>query len=367
MFPGLREHTADSLDGRAEAALRTSIRSELQPDAFARRPARLLLAVPLAGLIAGTSAALLALDLPWYGTLVAWAVLGNAYVALMFFGHEVAHGAMGGSPRVQNLVLWASLAIFVVSPHLWRHWHNRLHHGHTNIPGRDPDRYDLLDDLPRTRPALRWLTTRLAPGSGHWLSAFYLFVAFTAHGQAVLWYYSRLELDPRFRWRRALRETLMLATFWLALSAAVGPGSTVAVVLIPMVLANAIVMAYITTNHMLRPLTDRRQALATSLSVTTLGLIDKIHLHFSHHTEHHLFPSLSHRYYPLVRRALRRHAGAGYAAPAHWRALLMIYRTPRHYADREALINPLTGERVALAVVDDLLRSADPHRLEGAG
>ena len=93
----------------AESTLRAKVRAELPPDAFVRRPLRILLAVPLIAVIAGISALLVATPLPWYATLLAWAVLGNAYVALMFFGHEVAHGAMVRSERLQNAVLAFSL------------------------------------------------------------------------------------------------------------------------------------------------------------------------------------------------------------------------------------------------------------------
>ncbi|HVQ74848.1 MAG TPA: fatty acid desaturase [Candidatus Binatia bacterium] len=343
----------------AESTLRARIRAELPPDAFVRRPLRILLAVPLIGVIVGISAVLVATPLPWYATLLAWAVLGNAYVALMFFGHEVAHGAVVRSERLQNAVLTFSLAIFVVSPHLWRHWHNRLHHGHTNVPGIDPDRYDLLDELGASPRPLRWLTIRLAPGSGHWLSAVYLFVAFTAHAQSVLWHYSRRQPHGRYRFRRALAETALAAAFWIAMAILAGPRGAFDVIAMPMLLANAIVMAYITTNHMLRPLSNSGDSLSTTLGVTTLRSIDALHLHFSHHLEHHLFPSMSHRYYPLVRRGLEAHAGPGYTAPAHWRALLTIYRTPRHYADYDTLIDPRSGERVSLAAVEHRLRAGD--------
>jgi fatty acid desaturase len=352
--------------GISEGVLRAMIRAELPAEAFVPRPRRVLLAIPLVAVIIATSALLLVTHRPWYVTLAAWIVLSNAYVALMFFGHEVAHGAIVRSRPLQDLVLAASCAVFVVSPHLWRHWHNRMHHGHTNMPDVDPDRYDLIDDLEQKPRSVRWLTTRIAPGSGHWLSAFYLFIAFTAHAQSVLWSRSRRHSHPGFRWRRAVAETAVVALFWLTVSVAIGPRSAVDVVVLPMLLANAIVMSYITTNHMLRPLTSLPSALATSLSVRSPRLVDAVHLHFSHHTEHHLFPSISHRYYPLVRASLRRHLGSAYLEPAHWRALLTIYRTPRHYADPETLVNPLTGETVTLARVEDGLRDTG-GQTAGAG
>lgn len=343
-----------------ETQLRRAIAADLPPAALQRRPFRVLLLLPLIALIVGASALLLQPALRWYLIAPTLLVLGNAYVALMFFGHEVAHGAMVRSRHLQDAVLWPTCAIFVVSSHLWRYWHNELHHGRTNVPSDDPDRYDLVEDLPKTPAFIRWLTTRFAPGSGRWLSAFYLFITFTIQGQFVLWFHSRRHPAPGFSWGRALVETSVVAAFWVGLGVAVGPLGALLVILAPMLLANAIVMAYITTNHMLRPLTNTPHCLATTMSVTTLRAIDVMHLHFSHHVEHHLFPAMSHRYYPLVRESLRRHAGDRYLAPSHWRALLTLYQTPRHYVTYDELMNPLTGHRLSLDSVEARLRSAHP-------
>jgi fatty acid desaturase len=149
----------------SEAQLRRAIVADLPPAALQRRPFRVLLLLPLIALVVGTSALLLQPALSWYLIVPTLLVLGNAYVALMFFGHEVAHGATVRSRRLQDAVLWPTCAIFVVSSHLWRYWHNELHHGRTNVPSDDPDRYDLVEDLPKTPAFVRWLTTRFAPGA----------------------------------------------------------------------------------------------------------------------------------------------------------------------------------------------------------
>lgn len=343
----------------AEGALKALVRAELPPAVFRRHRARVLLGLPIVAIIVGGSL-LVAGPAPVYALPVLYLIIANAYVTLMFFGHEVGHGAMGVSSRVQTGVLFVTGAVFLVSPHLWRHWHDRVHHPHANVPGLDPDRYDSLDELQRTWRPLRWLTVRLAPGSGHWLSVAYLPLAFTVHGQVVLWVYSRRARWPGFRWGRAVGETALIAGAWTALGAWLGAGGALLVIVVPMLLANAVVMSYVATNHMLRPLSARGGALTTALSLTSPRLVDAVHLHFSHHVEHHLFPGLSHRHYPLVRAALRRHAGPAFVAPTHWGALRVLWTTPRHYAAPDVLANPLTGARVALREVEMRLRAADP-------
>ena len=109
------------------------------------------------------------------------------------------------------------------------------------------------------------------------------------------------------------------------------------VVAIPMVVANAIVMSYIITNHWVRPLCLRRDTLATSMSVRTWPVIDRIHFHFSHHVEHHLFPALGSNYYPLVRASLCELVRDRYICPSHYRALMAVFSTPRLYSGLDML------------------------------
>jgi hypothetical protein len=87
------------------------------------------------------------------------------------------------------------------------------------------------------------------------------------------------------------------------------------------------------------------------MSVRTLAMLDMLHFHFSHHVEHHLFPAMCGKHYPLVRLSLHKHVGASYVAPTHWHALRVLYRTPRLYATLDSLISPSTGEHVMLSTV----------------
>jgi hypothetical protein len=49
---------------------------------------------------------------------------------------------------------------------------------------------------------------------------------------------------------------------------------------------------------------DGPDSLSTTMSVSTFRVVDWLLFNFSHHVEHHLFPSMSPRYYPLVRQSL---------------------------------------------------------------
>src|SRR5262249_12079172 len=189
---------------------------------------------------------------PWYAALVVSVGLGSLYVSLFFFGHEVAHGAVCRSRRVQGAVLYVTGLIYCISPHLWMIWHNHAHHAHTNMPDHDPDTFGTVSQFRQRR--FSQFFGRCAPGSGHWLSVLYLPTFFTLHSQGVLWVNSFQASFRRLNRRRAILDSVGMAAVWLALGVSVGLRGTLFVIVIPMLTTNAIMMSYVVTNHMLRRL-----------------------------------------------------------------------------------------------------------------
>ena len=194
---------------------------------------------------------------------------------------------------------------------------------------------------------------RFAPGGGRVArSLFFLLTFFTFQAQAVLWLKSRrLAGFHALKRGRARLESLVMLCFWIGLGVALGGHDALFVILLPMLFGNFVVMSYISTNHMVSPLSTDPRTLKTTLGVTSPPLVDVAHLWFSHHVEHHLFPSLPSDRYPKVRAVLRRRFGDAYLTPPHWRALLTLVRTGRVYDGPDALIDPQTGDRVTMASV----------------
>jgi fatty acid desaturase len=293
------------------------------------------------------------------------AACGVLYGSLFFLGHEVGHGAVVRSHGMQTLLMWPAFTIFLLSPTLWRVWHNRVHHQHTNRDTHDPDNFGALGSYLDSR-AVRF-TALLTPGSGRWPSLLYLPTWFTVHSQIVLWRQSRhCRGFESLNRPRAIIESAAMAAFWCGLGAQLGAWAALEVIVVPMLVANASIMSYIVTNHLLRPLVEENDPLASSMSVTTHRLLDLVHFNFSHHTEHHLFPAMSSKYLPLVRAGLRRHAGGHYLAPPHWKALLMVFRTPRIHAGNGTLVDPASGRAVSVDRVTEALAAADPGIAAGA-
>ncbi|HSS50015.1 MAG TPA: fatty acid desaturase [Thermoanaerobaculia bacterium] len=341
-----------------DQSVRAMIRAELAPEVFARRPWRCLLMVPLVGLDVALSMLLVKVGLPWYLAVLLAVVLGNLRASMMFFGHEITHGGTIRARWLQDLLAYPGCAVFFFSPHTWRIWHNLSHHAHTNQPQKDPDNFGTLEEFMRSPWTTRWFM-KLAPGSGFWLSSIYIFVFFSIQAQAVIWAKStKMPGYEKFSRARAGLETACLLAFWLGISILAGVRGTIFVVILPMIVGNVVILSYVLTNHMLRPLSAANDTLTTTMSVTTLRILDRIHFHFSHHVEHHLFPAMCSSQTPHVRRVLLEHFGDRYLAPPHWRALRMIFRTPRVYDGPNTLIEPYSSWREEIPNVEAALRSS---------
>lgn len=333
--------------------LRRTVRAMLPPDAFRRSPWRLGYVALLIGILVAASYG--AMVTPWYFAIPLSLLAGHCFAGLMFFGHEVAHGAVTGSRALQDLMLYTCCFIYCLPPSLWRLWHNGIHHAHANVDIRDPDHFGMIPKYEQSG-FFRRLVVHCAPGSGNPLSVLYPFLFFTGQSMSVLWHESAVIEDFRALNRtRAKIECILMALFWVGLCIATGWKGTLYLVAIPMLVANFTVMIYIFTNHVLRPLKGKASALDGTMSVTTIPLLDRLHFHFSHHIEHHLFPSLSSRHYPLVRKALQEIAGDRYLAPSHWWAVMVLYKTPKVYATPETFVEPRSGRRVSVASVEELL------------
>jgi fatty acid desaturase len=340
----------------ADSAVRATIRADLPPNVFARRPMRCFLLIPLLAIIIAGSVALVVLPLPWYLLLLISIVVGNFYASMLFLVHETGHGATLRSVRLQNLFMYPGCAIFCFSPHLWRIWHNLSHHTHTNRPDEDPDSFGTIDNFLRSGRG-KHAFSKLGPGSGYWWAALYFPISFTLQAQSVLWVKSRkLPGYERLNRRRAAIDGAAMAAFWALVAFKTGLRGTVFVVLIPMLIANFVIMSYVVTNHMLSSLTVGTDSLSTTMSVTTLRLLDRVHLHFSHHVEHHLFPAMASSKAPEVRRSLMRNFRNDYVSAPHGRALLWILQTPRHYGDFQTLVDPYRGRRADIREVQASVR-----------
>src|SRR5262245_20680827 len=95
----------------------------------------------LALLLGGYAGCLLAIGYaPWWGialAILAAAVFGTSAAML---GHEGSHRSFSASPLRNTILVYLTFPLFSgLSALYWRDKHDRLHHGHPNVHGKDPD------------------------------------------------------------------------------------------------------------------------------------------------------------------------------------------------------------------------------------
>jgi fatty acid desaturase len=74
------------------------------------------------------------------GALVLVPVAAVFATALAMFGHEGSHKSFSSSPTRNTLVTNLMFPLFSgLGALYWHHKHDRLHHGHPNVEGKDPD------------------------------------------------------------------------------------------------------------------------------------------------------------------------------------------------------------------------------------
>jgi fatty acid desaturase len=279
-----------------------ALRPALPPEAFRPNPwAYLPIAINLAIVIAGWVATR---HVPhaWWPAL--GLVVGNSMSILSFYAHDVTHRSVTTNKWLlypTELVLWS---IIFVPASLWRRVHG-THHAETN-GDHDPDRRFLAHEL---TPVGRVAAAAMFPNRALRWGFVYLFywLAFPWRHAVALLYPGESKPDfvtAKPRWTRGEKirvgfEFVVIVAFQVALSKFTH-GAYVWVGILPVFITSAVVAWYFFTNHGLKPIDDGHDVLAASTSVIVPEVFNRLHSNFAYHTEHHLFPTMNPKYYPLV-------------------------------------------------------------------
>ena len=239
-------------------------------------------------------------------------VIGNSFAALSCFAHDVSHGTVTQNRYLYyptELVLWALLYMPAT---IWRRIHGS-HHAHVNSD-LDPDR--------------RFLPTELTLGARIFSLAFipnktlrYNLICFTyflvypfRHTITALLYPgeskpSMVPAKPRYTGKDRLwiaGEVLFIVAFQYGVYLIVHKAFFWASV-VPVIVTSIVASGYFFTTHSLRPVGDGRDVLGSTTSVEVPEVFDALHSNISYHVEHHMFPAMNPRYYPMVGRLIRTH------------------------------------------------------------
>jgi len=319
------------------------VRTALPAHAFATVPSRLLWLLLHVGLIVAGTVALAERVGGWWAAPL-WAVLiGHSFAGCAFVGHETLHGAVVRKRWLRYAVGWIGFLPFVISPRFWVAWHNKVHHGHTGQTGIDPDAYPTLAEY-RDSLLVRVVTDHLSLGRQRWGGALSLVLGFSIQSAQVLAQAGTRARMSRRQHRLAIGETALGIALWTTLALLIGGGAFLFAFVLPLVVANVLVMSFILTNHSLSSLTEVNDPLVNSLSVTVPRLFDFTTLRFGFHVEHPLFPAMNSRHAPLLRRLILARWPERYQSMPLWRAVWQLMRTARVYKQATLLVDPKNGQ-----------------------
>ena len=317
------------------------LRAELPAAAFAPSRSRLVwMPLHLVAIVAA-SLAIAGRWVPWGVVPVLSLAIGLSFACLTFVAHEALHGGVVRGKVLQRVVGWIGFLPFMLSPTLWVAWHNNAHHGNTNSP-IDPDGYPTLAEY-RAHAGARFAVDAFSLGGGRWRGGLSLILGFTVQSAHQLYVAQRSRfLTPR-RHAVAIAETALGVIAWGTVAALVGFLPFVFIFVLPHLVANVCVMAFILTNHSLSPRIPVNDPLVSGLSVTSGKLVEWMTLRFGYHVEHHLFPAMSSRHAPTVRALVRRHWPERYQSMPLGDAVRALHHTGRVYKDDVTLVDPRSG------------------------
>lgn len=263
-------------------------------------------------------------------------VLGFSYASMGFLGHEILHGTVIKTPWLRNFLGAIFFWPLCTGPRLWRKWHNFEHHVHTQDESKDPDAWPTVQKA--TKNWIVRLVYKLPLRIRSFFGFLFLTFQFSLHSLNMFKLYLK-EFKMKNRTAVVLQLILPWAS-WIGLLLIIGPVKWFFAFLLPLMIANAIVMGYISTNHRLNPLVDINDPLANCLTVTVPKWLDVLNFNFSYHTEHHLFPAMNPKYYPLVKEEILKRWPERYHQMSLVRALILLWKTPRVYHEKNELLDP---------------------------
>ena len=276
-------------------------------------------------------------------------IMGNSIVILGFLTHDLMHGSVKKRSKLTYLIGFLGFTMVFMPLTQWKYIHNILHHSQTNSL-RDPDR-NYLYKQPNTwgkwiqnlfAPAINvnpfWLLILGIPGGWLFHDICYLSSVILFNKKSVNYVPAEFTVSDKdqlaialeFLGILCLHFSILFCLNFNLLNFTLG-------YFLPLVIGHSGIMFYIYTNHMVCRMTSVNDPLINSLSLRVPNIFDRLHLNFSYHTEHHIFPSLNSDYYPLVQELIQIHYPGRMNLVSAGEAWQLLMKTPRHYKDELTL------------------------------
>lgn len=248
---------------------------------------------------------------------------------------------------IWETLAWTYSGFICTSVH--RKAHNAWHHDFTNGP-RDPDRRQTIEEV-RENPADGRIAEWIFPNSKHSItSAFFgLWLVNAAYQLKLLAASVKASDDPRWDMRLKPRKRVyaFLETFvwnlgvYIGLWALAGFHWKMAAYLFAAnYVGTSIGLWYITTNHLVNPMSgDHVDPLLHSTSVKLPGWVDFLHFKFSHHPEHHLYPTAGPAHYGRIREVLLAEFPERFNMLTGREVMRELLASPLVYLDSDTLVS----------------------------
>ncbi len=333
----------------------SALSKELPKEVFKRDPWRLKYAVLFYATIGAIIYAVNSLELGWFLKLPLSILMGVLVAGITFLGHEVLHGSIVKNKKLQDVIGFFAFAPFLISPTYWRFWHNKLHHGNTQLLYKDPDAFPTRMVWKKSK--FMQFVFPLSPGSKTLRSYFYFFYWFSFQAflnQIYMRFGNKMWANMNHA-RVSAEFGLILVTMGTCVYLA-GTENFIWLILVPFMVMNYTVMSYISTNHNVSPYTKINDPLVNSLTVTNHPVLEFLNLNFGYHTEHHLFPNMPGSRAKIVSNKLKEKYPERYKIMPKSKALKLLYGTPRIYKNRDILVHPKTGKEFATLGREHLLQ-----------
>jgi fatty acid desaturase len=280
-------------------------------------------------------------------------IMGNSIIVLLFSSHEILHSFSPKKDFRAYLLPLFALSFLWTPVTFWLEVHNTEHHNKTNAQD-DPDRcyltteevtlsnyvHGLLTPSLSTHPVL-FLVGMVSAWGIHILKNIAAALISTKDYKPTF-STAKFELSKAKKLKIIGELAFIIGIHGLYIMAV---GFTIPALLfcyfLPIWIGYAGCIFYIYTNHYLCPLTEVNDPLENTVSLKIPAIFDKLHLNFSYHVEHHIFPTLNTNYYPLVRELLLQRYPKQYkllTVKEAWGYLLTtekLYYDNQHFSDKQ--------------------------------
>lgn len=242
----------------------------------------------------------------WIAALALVPIAAVLCTSIAMFGHEGSHRSFSASPTRNAILCYLIFPLFGgLGALYWRNKHDRLHHGHPNVEGVDPDIQPFpfsssRGDHERCGRKTRWFQRHFQ----RWL--FWPMSTLMAAGmrRSSILYAVRYPKKREAAWWAEVTCMTLHYTGWLVIPALVwGPLAAFAVYASIWALVGVCLALVFAPAHMGLPIVadqnhDWRHQLETTRNLQLPRVVSFFFIGLDYQVEHHLFPKIPHANLP---------------------------------------------------------------------